>query len=123
VLCVLAGPDAAEGPTWQPASQATTILRHVDKTPPERPISVQVHESAEDARVEPIFDLPEQALFELKTGAPDATRCADPAGYVPYRRIAVHLAAADLPARVCIRSWDEAGNEAEPTWERVLERK
>lgn len=121
VLCILAGPSAKLDKRWQPAANATSVIRYIDRVPPSRRLRVNVKESSTGSTFEPIFDLPEQALFQYKFGSPSQTTCTDPAGYRPYRRFPIQVPAQESPAKACVRSWDEAGNEVRQPWEGVID--
>jgi hypothetical protein len=121
VLCLLAGPGPTVDARWQPVAHATTVVRYVDRVPPARQLEVVVREAAAGSTFEPIFDLPEQADFAVKVGSAATTDCSSPDGYTRYRRQPVSVEPSTYPARACVRSWDEAGNEPLPAWERLID--
>jgi hypothetical protein len=121
VLCLLAGPAAQVDQRWQPFSKATTVVRYVDRTRPTRRIRVRVTESPGSSFLEPAFDLPDHAHFEIKVGPSATTVCTDAAGYRPYTRIPFRVPSGQYPATACIRSWDEAGNESVNIWQRPID--
>lgn len=45
-------------------------------------------------------------------GPPAATDCTNPSGYRRYIRNPIRIAPGEYLAKVCARSWDEAGYEA-----------
>ncbi len=110
VLCG-AALDAAGRPITRDAGLAVMV---VDDTPPDRPIRLSRVTDEDGVRVEPLFDLPEYASFQLKVGPGASTDCASAAGYSIYRRIPLPVAAAELPARLCVIGEDEAGNSGPP---------
>lgn len=121
VLCLLAGPGAELDQRWQPARNATTVLRYIDRTRPTRRIRVRVRERPGGSLLEPLFNLPDQAYFEIKVGAASTTACTDVNGYRPYTRVPFRIPPSQYPAKVCIRSWDEAGNESVNIWQRPID--
>ncbi len=86
----------------------------VDATPPDRPIRLSRRADEDGVSVEPIFDLPEYASFQLKAGPVASTDCASLDGYAIYRRIPLQVGAAELPGRLCVIGEDEAGNSGPP---------
>lgn len=94
---------------------ASHAILQVDDTPPvvEPELSIIEGEDGEYS-IEPIFATPELSDYVLKVGPPADTDCADPEGYVRYRRIPIQVPAADVPASVCVIGSDLADNAAPP---------
>lgn len=114
-LCVVAGNSPTVDSTWQAIPNATVVFAHIDTTPPVIPPTFSVQEFETEYLVEPIFKIPELVHFILKFGPPDTTNCNDPAGYSPYRRIAVTITKPDqIPAKVCVIGYDDANNPTPP---------
>lgn len=114
-LCVVAGNSPTVDSTWQAVANATVVFAHIDSTPPVIPPTLSVQEFENEYHIEPIFKIPELVHFILKFGPPDTTDCNDPAGYFPYRRIAVQIAKPDqIPAKVCVIGYDDANNPTPP---------
>jgi hypothetical protein len=109
LLCA-AALDASGGPVTADAGVAVV---EVDATPPTDPIQLSKTVTPDFVSVEPLFQPPEYSDFSVKVG-PSETNCARSAGYAPYRRIALHVATSDLPARLCVIGSDEAGNRGQP---------
>jgi hypothetical protein len=95
-------------------ADAGVAVMEVDATPPSVPITLSTTTSDDGVRVEPVFAPPEHSSFDLKVGPPGAIDCLDPAGYSIYRRVPIVVAAADLPAVLCVLGEDEAGNRGDP---------
>ncbi len=121
VLCILAGPSPQIDQGWQPLGDATTVVRYIDRTPPTRRIRVRLRETPGSSFLEPVFDLPEYAYFEIKVGPLATSLCTDPAGYHPYTRVPFRIPSGQYPARACIRGWDEAGNVSLTIWQRPID--
>jgi hypothetical protein len=62
------------------------------RTRPDRPIRLSRVAGEDGVSVEPLFDLPEHASFQLEAGPTASTDCASAAGYSIYRRIALPVA-------------------------------
>lgn len=96
------------------ASSSAVILQ-VDDTPPVEEPELSIIETGDGGfRVEPIFATPELSDFIVKVGRFAATDCADPDGFVRYRRIPIPVAAEELPASVCVIGFDFADNPSPP---------
>jgi hypothetical protein len=121
VLCIVAGPTPQPDQRWQPVGKATTIVRYIDRSRPTQRIRVRVRESLGGSTVEPVLDLPDHAHFAIKIGPLATALCTDPAGYHTYTGVPFRIPPTQQPARVCIRSWDEAGNEAMTIWQRPVD--
>jgi hypothetical protein len=96
-------------------SAASFAVLQVDDTPPVVQPELSILETGEGGfSVEPIFATPELSDFVVKIGRFAATDCADPDGYVRYRRIPLRVAADELPASVCVIGFDLADNPSPP---------
>jgi hypothetical protein len=112
LLCAVAEGSA-------PADAAIAVA-YIDTTPPAADIAFAVSGSkAEGWRIEPVFSPPELSLYLVKVGPAKTTDCADPDGYVAYRRSPVNVPGDDAPARFCAIGYDDASNASEPAF-RVL---
>lgn len=101
-------------------ADAAIAVAYIDTTPPAAEIGFSVSGSRQDGwRIEPVFNPPELSLYMVKVGPAKKTDCADPDGYVAYRRIAVNVAGDDAPARFCAIGYDDAMNPSKPA-SRVL---
>ena len=96
------------------ACTAAFVVLQVDDTPPVVEPDLSAVESDDGYRVEPIFATPELSDYQVKIGRFSSTDCADPRGYVRYRRIPIEVAVAELPASVCVIGYDLADNASEP---------
>jgi len=109
LLCVVADGGS-------PANAAIAVA-FIDTTPPDAQIRFSVDGNASSGwRIEPLFNPPELSMFMVKVGPSRATDCADPAGYVPYRRIPVNVPGAQAPARFCAIGYDDASNPSKPAF-------
>jgi hypothetical protein len=107
LLCVVADGQA-------PANAAIAVA-YIDTTPPVADITFNVSGGRRNGwRIEPVFNPPELSLYLVKWGVPRGTDCADPDGYVPYRRQPVKIPGEDAPVRFCAIGYDDAGNPSEP---------
>jgi hypothetical protein len=114
VLCVVAGDSATVDDTWQPVEWATMVHATVDNTPPVLTPQLSVRSDQDGGFVfEPIFAAPELADFRVKFGPADETDCADPDGFLIYRRIPFAIPAEEVPARVCVIGLDSPGKAGE----------
>jgi hypothetical protein len=113
-LCLLAGPGPFVDASWQEPRFATVVTAWVDRTPPLLPIDLAVSTEADAWRVEPRDLPPELTAFTWKWGAPDATDCADPAGYALRGRSPAILRRSEAPVRLCVIGYDEANNPTAP---------
>jgi hypothetical protein len=94
---------------------ASYAILEVDDTPPVVEPELSIVEADDgSARVEPIFATPELSDYVVKIGPAASTDCADPDGYLRYRRIPFQVTAEDRPAAVCVIGYDLAGNAAPP---------
>lgn len=93
---------------------ASYAVLQVDDTPPVVAPELSVIELGDERSIEPIFATPELSDYVLKVGTPAGTDCADPEGYVRYRRIPVRVGADERPASVCVIGFDLAENASEP---------
>jgi hypothetical protein len=99
---------------------AAIAVVYIDTTPPTADITFSVSGTkAQGWRIEPVFNPPELSMFVVKVGPSKTTDCADPDGYVAYRRIALDVAGSAAPARVCAIGYDDASNPSKPAF-RVL---
>jgi hypothetical protein len=107
--------DAAGYQPIDPAAFQPQPILQVDDTPPvvEPELSIVEGEDG-DFGVEPIFATPELSDYLVKIGPRATVDCADPDGYVRYRRIPLQVAATDVPASVCVIGHDLADNAAPP---------
>jgi hypothetical protein len=112
VLCLLAGSGAGEEARWQDPAHATPVVIFIDTTAPTRRANLRVVDlPGQGLAVDPIFSPPELSHFEFAFGPAARTDCADPGlTYQPYRRFAFEIPAEILPARLCLRAEDVAGN-------------
>jgi hypothetical protein len=110
VLCATRT-DADGAPSTADAGYA---VMQVDATPPDAPIGLSTVVDESGARVEPIFAPPEYSSFLVKAGPDGTVDCTAEEGYAVYLRIPVTLAAAELPATLCVIGEDEAGNRGAP---------
>lgn len=114
-LCVVAGNSPTVDSTWQSFANATVVLAHIDTTPPVIAPILSVQDFETEYYLEPIFRVPELVHYVLKLGPPATTDCDDPAGYFPYRRIALSIEkSSELPTKVCVIGYDEANNQTPP---------
>ncbi len=114
VLCVVAGESATVDDAWQPVEWATMVHAIVDNTPPVIRPQLSARSFPEGGIVfEPLFAPPELADFRVKFGPLDETDCADPEGYLIYRRIPFSIPDEAVPARVCVIGLDSPGNAGE----------
>lgn len=102
------------------AAEASRAIVHVDGTPPVFTPRILVEESDGVAWVTPTFVHPELSDTLLKHGPAAEVDCADDAGYQQFLSVAIMVEASERPVRVCLRSFDMAGNAA-PVVERVLD--
>lgn len=93
-------------------THAAVAVIDLDSTPPVRVPELSIV-AGDGVFVQPIFSPPELSDYLIKIG-PEDVDCDVHDGYVRYRRVALPIAAAELPATVCIVGYDEAGNSAEP---------
>jgi hypothetical protein len=117
--CILAGDTPQPSASWQQPRHATELRLWLDSTPPIFDPSAVVHDDVESWRVNHIFRPPELTRYIGKTGPPDSTECADPAGYRPLLIGFTTLAKRDGPYRYCLIGFDEADNASRP-WGLVL---
>ena len=116
IACVIGMPaEGSSGGTAQEPRFASMALAFVDLTAPTATIEWSVRSSPEHGwQVEPIFSPPELSAYDLKSGPRASTDCADPDGYLPYRRIPIDVPASEAPATVCAIGYDDAGNASQP---------
>ena len=114
LLCVLAGMGELEDETWQPAEFATQVRVEVDNTPPALTPELSIlRDEFGGLRFEPIFAPPELSDFVVKFGPAGETDCADPEGFLRYRRFPFDVPAEQMPARLCVIGFDSPGNAGE----------
>ncbi|KAI9019955.1 hypothetical protein DFJ74DRAFT_708002 [Hyaloraphidium curvatum] len=93
-----------------PGSAGHKIIK-IDRTPPVIPVRASITQAADGtARVEPIQESPELENFEEKHGPANSTDCRDPAGFRSTFRQPFPVKASEMPAVVCLRGSDVAGN-------------
>ncbi len=101
-------------------ADAAIAVAYIDTTPPGADIAFSVSGSKVDGwSIEPVFNPPELSMYLVKVGPARTTDCADPDGYVAYRRIPVNVAGDEAPARLCTIGYDDAKNPSAPAF-RVL---
>jgi Trypsin-like peptidase domain len=105
---------ALDGRGTPDTADAGSAVMEVDATPPTDPIQLSKTVTPDFVAVEPVFQPPEYSDFAVKVGPPGSTNCVRTAGYAPYRRTALRVATADLPARLCVSGTDDAGNRGPP---------
>jgi hypothetical protein len=100
-----------------PLEHAAIAVAYIDTTPPVADISFAVGGSkAEGWRIEPVFNPPELSSYFVKVGPSSRTDCADPDGYLVYRRVPINVSGDDAPARICAIGYDDASNASEPAF-------
>jgi hypothetical protein len=101
-----------EGATVASGVASFAILQ-VDDTPPVVEPELSIIEGEDGAfSIEPIFATPELSDYLVKVGPRATVDCADPEGYVRYRRMPIQVPAADVPASACVIGHDLADNAA-----------
>jgi len=114
-LCVQAGEHPVVDDSWQPLKWATMVWAEIDNTPPRMTPQLSfMSDGGGGLWFEPIFAPPELSHFEALVGPAGATDCADRDAYQPYFRIPITIPAEQMPAQICLISFDVAGNESEP---------
>ena len=114
LLCVLAGETETVDDSWQPVSFPTVVRVQIDRTPPIVEPELGLTEFDDGYMFEPIFAIAELTNYEVKFGPAAETDCADPEGYMPYRRVPFSADKADDPQTICVIGYDNAGNQGAP---------
>lgn len=114
LLCVLAGQTETIDDTWQSLDHPTVMIAEIDTTPPLLEPQVLLRDRGDAQEVNLIFDPPELSDYIFKFGAPDTIDCADEADYQRFRRIPPIIENDQLPAKLCVIAYDNAGNPTEP---------
>ena len=114
LLCVLAGPQATVDESWQSTDYPTVMIAQIDTTPPLLEPQVLVRDMGDARQVDLVFEPPELSDYIFKFGPPETADCADEAGYEQFRRIPPIVENDDLPVKLCVIAFDNAGNPTEP---------
>lgn len=113
-LAVIGGNSATMDDTWQSERQPTVVRIEIDKTPPTMEPIIQVNEWEDEYVVSLGFVPPELSSYVFKVGVPEETDENDPQGYMIYRRVPFSIFKDELPMKICVIGYDNAGNATEP---------
>jgi uncharacterized protein (TIGR03437 family) len=113
-LCVVGGEVSRMDGAWQDPRFASATLVIIDSTPPVESVRYRLDTAGADSyRLSFEFAPPELSSYSYKIGPPETSNCADPSGYLIYRRVPLVIRAAE-PSAVCAKAQDEAGNFSPP---------
>jgi hypothetical protein len=87
----------------------SVVVLSLDTRPPTLKPELSLRAFDQGLSFEPIFQVPELSFYWVGFGPKDSTSC-DQLKLTPYRRIPISIKKKDLPARICVRGEDHAGN-------------
>ena len=113
-LAVMGGNSATMNDTWQNVKQPVVVRLEIDKTPPTMEPIIQVNDWEDEYVVSLGFVPPELSNYVIKAGPPEETDENDPADYMLYRRVPISVYKDELPIKICVIGYDNAGNATPP---------
>jgi uncharacterized protein (TIGR03437 family) len=118
MLCVVAGDSASMDSSWQQPVHASVRFKRLDSQPPAVGVDYQLEEIVNGYRLllsSTAGDGPSGlGVSTFKRGPPSATDCSDPRDYRVQTSIPHVIRTSDMPARICSKLSDKAGNTADP---------
>ena len=116
-LCVIAGNTASFDSSWQQPSNASMRFKRLDSQPPLELLDYELQTLNQGYQLS--FQngdggVPGLGIAVEKRGSPGSTDCSDPQGYRVQISIPDVIRNSDLPARICVKASDKAGNFTDP---------